>query len=55
MPEKKREELRARRVPLFLRFEKNPDQIHLALEIKILDDQIAECTHLFTQERKTQT
>jgi hypothetical protein len=55
MPQKKREELRARRGPLFQRFENNPNQIHLALEIKIIDDQIAECNHLIQQKRKTQT
>jgi hypothetical protein len=53
MPDKKREELRARRVPLFQRFENDPNQIHLALEIKIIDDQIAECNHLIQQQRKT--
>ncbi|PYU18686.1 MAG: hypothetical protein DMG30_26890 [Acidobacteria bacterium] len=55
MPEKKREELRVRRESLFQRFEKNPDQMHLALKIKIIDDQIAECTHLIKQKRKRQS
>jgi len=55
MPEKKREELRVRRESLFQRFEKNPDEIHLALKIKIIDDQIAECTHLIKQKRKRQS
>jgi hypothetical protein len=51
MPEKKREELKARRSPLYQRFENNPNQIHLALEIKIIDDQIAECNHLIQHKR----
>jgi hypothetical protein len=55
MPEKKRQELRARRDSLFQRFEKNPDKMHLALEIKIIDDRIAECTHLIKQKRKSQS
>jgi len=53
MPEKKREELRVRRESLFRRFEKSQDEIHLAIEIKIIDDQIADCTHLIKQ-KKTQ-
>jgi hypothetical protein len=42
MPEKKLEELRAKREPLFQRFTNNPSQFHLAIEIKFIDDQIAE-------------
>jgi hypothetical protein len=51
MPENKREELKARRGPLYQQLENHPNQIHLALEIKIIDDQIAECNHLI-QKRK---
>jgi hypothetical protein len=40
----KREELKAKRKPLFTRYMKNPNDIHLALELKQIDDQIAECT-----------
>jgi hypothetical protein len=52
MPEKKREELRARREPLIKQLEDNPRRIHLALEIKAIDDQIAECTRLIKQKRR---
>jgi hypothetical protein len=52
MPEKKREELIARREPLAREFEKHPNRVHIAIEIKAIDDQIAECTHLITQKRR---
>jgi hypothetical protein len=39
---KKVEGLRARRKPLFDWYEKNPNEIHLVLEIKTIDDEIAE-------------
>jgi hypothetical protein len=45
MHQKKIQELRAKREPLFERFVNNPSEIHLAVEIKVIDDQIAECTH----------
>jgi hypothetical protein len=51
MPEKKREELKAKRAPLAKQLEKNPNQIHIALQIKVIDDQIAECTRLIQQKR----
>ncbi|MGB2636560.1 MAG: hypothetical protein WAM58_21700 [Candidatus Acidiferrum sp.] len=38
----KLEELRAKRNLLFERFAKHPSNIHLAIEIKSIDDQIAE-------------
>jgi len=41
---KKRADLRNRRIPLFKRYAKNPNDLDLALEIKSIDDQIAECT-----------
>ena len=41
---RKREDLRNRRVPLFKRYAKNPNDLRLALEIKSIDDQITECT-----------
>ena len=53
MPEKKLQELKTEREPLFRRLASNPNEIHLALEIKIIDDQIAECTRLVQKERKT--
>ena len=40
---KKVEGLRARRKPLFDWYEKNPNEVHLVLEIKSIDDEIAEC------------
>jgi hypothetical protein len=43
---RKREKLKAKRTLLFRRFSKNPLETHLALEIKIIDDQVAECTEL---------
>jgi len=39
----RREELKARRESLFNKYLKNPDETQLALEIKALDDQVAEC------------
>jgi hypothetical protein len=47
----KRDKLKATRQPLFDRYEKNPHDLHLALEIKTIDDQIAECTNHMAQER----
>ncbi len=48
---KKREELKAKRNLLFERYLKHPMDTHLALEIKVIDDQIAEQTK--RMERKT--
>jgi len=36
--------LKAKRKPLFTRYLKNPNDIRLAVELKHIDDQIAECT-----------
>lgn len=41
---RKRQDLRNRRIPLFKRYEKNPNDLRLAQEIKWIDDQIAACT-----------
>jgi len=41
---KVRQELRARRIELFDRFVKNPGNISLAIEIKMLDDEMLDCT-----------
>jgi hypothetical protein len=38
-----REELKAKRNLLFKLFLKNPIRTRLAIEIKVLDDQLAEC------------
>lgn len=55
MPEKtirkKRQELKAKRNLLFQQFLKNPEDIRLALKIKMIDDQIAECTEQMEQRR----
>jgi hypothetical protein len=47
------EGLRARRKPLFDWYEKNPNEVHLVLEIKRIDDDIAECKQLMEKQRKT--
>jgi hypothetical protein len=41
---RKREDLKNRRTALFKRYEKSPGELRLALEIKSIDDEIAECT-----------
>jgi hypothetical protein len=41
---RKREEFKNRRTTLFKSYEKSPNDLLLALEIKRIDDQIAECT-----------
>jgi hypothetical protein len=38
-----REKLKAKRDRLFQRFLMNPEKTHLAAEIKVIDDQVAEC------------
>ena len=38
---RKREVLKNRRIPLFKRYENSPGDLRLALEIKLIDDQIA--------------
>ena len=52
MQENKREGLKARRAPLVARLEDDPNQTELALEIKIIDDEIAECTRLIQGKRR---
>lgn len=47
----KRDELRSKRRPLFKRYEESPADYRLALEIKLIDDQIAECTKQMVEER----
>ena len=49
----KLEELMARRKLLFEEFEKNPQRLHLSLEIKIMDDQIAESNRQTRLEKTT--
>ena len=46
------QELLGRRKPLWKRFEDNPNDIQLALEVKLIDDQIAECNAQIQAERR---
>jgi hypothetical protein len=48
------QELRDKRKPLSERFENNPKDTHLALELKIIDDQIAECNQQIRADRRKQ-
>ena len=52
LQKEKRDGLRARRKPLFERYERNPDDNGLAVEIKEIDDQIAQCDQQIGQNRK---
>ena len=47
---RKRQDLKNKRAPLFRSFEKSPTDLRLALEIKTIDDQIAECTQQIERE-----
>jgi hypothetical protein len=49
--QKRKLELKARRKPLFDWYEKNPNDTSLILEIKIVDDQIAECNQQIERQR----
>ncbi len=51
---RKREELKAQRNLLFERFLRNPLDTGLALKIKIIDDQVAECAEQMEHERKAE-
>jgi hypothetical protein len=51
---KKRDDLKARRDSLFAAYSKDPQNFHLAREIKDLDDEIAECTPHIEQERRAE-
>ena len=46
-----RKELAERRTELFDRFEKNPKDTHLAIEIKHLDDQMLDCSEHEMEQR----
>ena len=41
---KKRDDLKTKRNSLFEKYSRRPHDVHLALEIKTIDDEIAECT-----------
>jgi hypothetical protein len=49
--QKVRQELRVRRTQLFDRFVKNPGDVRLAIEIKMLDDQVSECAERLQLEQ----
>ena len=49
--QKRKIELKAIRKPLFDWYEKNPNDTHLVLEIKVVDDQIAECNQQIESQR----
>jgi hypothetical protein len=49
-----RKELAGKRTELFERFEKHPGEIHLATEIKLLDDEMLECNEHMQRERNHQ-
>jgi hypothetical protein len=49
---RKREELIAKRNLLFWRFLKNPKETHLAIEIKVLDNRIAEITQRMVDRKR---
>jgi hypothetical protein len=48
---RKVEGLKARRKALFEYFEKNPNDTHLVLEIKVIDDEIAEYVRQMQDEK----
>ncbi|HUC55252.1 MAG TPA: hypothetical protein VMR90_14465 [Candidatus Cybelea sp.] len=51
---KKRDELKKKRDSLFETYSKDPQNFHLAREIKALDDQIADHTQQLEQERRAE-
>ncbi len=51
---KKRDDLKTKRNSLFEIYTKDPQNFHLAREIKALDDEIADCTQHLEQERRSE-
>ena len=51
---KKRDDLRAKRNSLFETYKKDPQNFHLAREIKAIDDEIAEFTQHVERERRAE-
>jgi hypothetical protein len=51
---KKRDDLKAKRNSLFETYAKDPQNFHLAREIKAIDDEIAEYTQHVEQERRAE-
>jgi hypothetical protein len=52
---RKREDLKSKRTPLFENYKKNPNDLLLALKIKVIDDEIAECTEHMQREQISST
>jgi hypothetical protein len=48
------QELTSQRKPLSEQFKNNPRETHLALKLKIIDDQIAECNQQIQGHRRKQ-
>jgi hypothetical protein len=46
------QELIGKRKPVWQRFENNPSDTHLALELKLIDDQISECNQQIHRDRR---
>lgn len=51
---KKHDALKAKRNALFAAYSKDPENFHLAREIKDIDDEIAESTQHVEQERRAE-
>jgi len=51
---KKRDDLKAKRNSLFETYSRDPQNFHLAREIKSIDDEIADCTVHVEQERRAE-
>jgi hypothetical protein len=51
---RKRDDLKKRRDSLFEIYSRDPQNFHLAREIKTIDDDIAECTQHVEQERRAE-
>jgi hypothetical protein len=51
---KKHADLKAKRNSLFETYTKDPQNFHLAPEIKALDDEIADCTQHVEQEKRAE-
>ena len=51
---KKRDDLKAKRTSLFEKYAKHPEEFHRALEIKTIDDEIADCTQHVEHERRSE-
>ena len=51
---KKCNDLKNKRNSLFAAYSRDPENFHLAREIKAIDDEIAECTQQVEQERRAE-